>query len=125
MRCTAKGKNWGFEMTESSRDDIALETVFAAGRSERPLPSGEFLERLAASADARAARPAPAARPVLRLDWLGRAFAASGLSGAAAFGVWIGLVMPDAIDALTLGGDDTVALATFLPGTDLEAILNE
>lgn len=114
-------------MTGNGRDDIALETLFAAGRSERPVPSGEFLERLAASADAGAARPAPApaARPVLRLAWLGRAFAASGLSGAAALGVWIGFVMPETIDALTLEGDDTVALATFLPGTDLEAILNE
>ena len=114
-------------MTGNSRDDVALETLFAAGRSERPLPSGEFLERIAASADAGAARPAsaPAARPVPRLAWLGRMFAASGLSGAAALGVWIGIVMPEAIDVLTLGGDDTVALATFLPGTDLEAILNE
>lgn len=114
-------------MAESSRDDIALETLFAAGRAERPLPSGEFLERIAASAEAGAARPAPvpAARPVLRLAWLGRVFAASGLSGAAALGAWIGFVMPEAIDALTLGGDDTVALATFLPGTDLEAILDE
>ena len=114
-------------MTGNTRDDNALETLFSAGRSERPLPSVEFLERLAASVDAGVARPAPprAARPVLRLDWLGRAFAASGLSGAAAFGVWIGFVMPEAIDALALGGDDTVALATFLPGTDLEAILNE
>ncbi len=112
-------------MTGNSRDDIALETLFAAGRSERPLPSGEFLDRIAASADAGAARPAPATLPVLRLAWLGRVFAASGLSGAAALGVWIGFVMPEALDALTLGGDDTVALATFLPGTDLEAILNE
>lgn len=112
-------------MTGNSRDDIALETLFAAGRSERPLPSGEFLDRIAASADAGAARPAPATRPVLRLARLGRVFAASGLSGAAALGVWIGFVMPEALDALTLGGDDTVALATFLPGTDLEAILNE
>ncbi len=114
-------------MTESNRDDIALETLFAAGRSERPLPSGEFLERVAASADAGAAgpRPAPAARPVLRLALLGRVFAASGLSGAAALGAWIGFVMPEAIDPLTLGSDDTVALATFLPGTDIEAILDE
>ncbi|MDE0521707.1 MAG: hypothetical protein OXH79_07095 [Boseongicola sp.] len=112
-------------MTGNSRDDIALETLFEAGRSERPLPSGEFLERMAARADEAAARPAPAARPVLRLAWLGRVFAASGLSGAAALGVWIGFVMPEAIDALTLEGDDTVALATFLPGTDLEAILDE
>ena len=112
-------------MTGNSRDDIALETLFAAGRSERPLPSGEFLERVAASADGGAARPAPAVRPVARFAWLGRVFAASGLSGAAALGVWIGFVMPEAMDALTLGGDETVALATFLPGTDLEAILNE
>ncbi|MDE0208337.1 MAG: hypothetical protein OXI66_00515 [Boseongicola sp.] len=112
-------------MTESSRDDIALETLFAAGRSERPLPSGEFLERIAAGADAGVARPAPASRPVLRLAWLARVVTASGLSGAAALGVWIGFVMPEAIDAFTLGGDDTVALATFLPGTDLEAILDE
>ena len=112
-------------MTESSRDDIALETLFAAGRSERPLPSGEFLERIAAGADAGVARPAPASRPFLRLAWRARVVTASGLSGAAALGVWIGFVMPEAIDAFTLGGDDTVALATFLPGTDLEAILDE
>ncbi|MXY33941.1 MAG: hypothetical protein F4Y60_07590 [Boseongicola sp. SB0664_bin_43] len=114
-------------MTGNARDDDALETLFAAGRSERPSPSGEFLERLAASVDAGTARPAPAPAglPVLRFAWLGRAFAASGLSGAAALGVWIGFAMPDAIDALTLGSDDTVALATFLPGTDLEAILDE
>ncbi len=112
-------------MTGSSREDTALEPLFAAGRSERPSPTGEFLERLSASADAAVARPVPAARPASRLAWLGRAFAASGLSAAAALGVWIGFVMPEAIDALTLGGDDTVALATFLPGTDLEAIFNE
>jgi len=114
-------------MTDSSRDDLALETLFAAGRSERPLPPGEFLERIAAGADAGVARPAPApaARPVLRLAWLARVVTASGLSGAAALGAWIGFVMPEAIDAFTLSGDDTVALATFLPGTDLEAILDE
>ena len=70
------------------------------------------------------AETAPAA-PRPRTHWFFGLFTASGLTGAAALGVWIGFVMPDALDTLSLTADDTVALSTFLPGADLGAAFSE
>ena len=115
--------NWDMKMVDD-RDDKALETLFSSARDDRPLPSSEFMARLAADVvPPQPALPAAAMRP--RPPWFLGLFTASGLSGAAALGVWIGFVMPDALDTFSFSTDDTVALSTFLPGADLGAAFSE
>lgn len=107
------------------RDDIALDTLFEAAREARPAPAPDFLARLQADADAALPRPAaPAPRTgTPLLSRLGGLFAASGLSGAAALGVWIGFAMPDMLNLDSyVTTDDTVGLYAFLPGADVTAL---
>jgi hypothetical protein len=107
-------------------DDTALDTLFRAARNARPEPTPDFLARLRADADREMpgpAAPAPRAGTPL-MSRLGGILAASGLSGAAAFGVWIGFAMPDMlnIDTMVSSADDTIGLYAFLPGADLTAL---
>ncbi len=106
------------------KDDKALETLFAAARDDRPAPSPDFMTRLAADVIPAQPEVAPAT-PRPKIHWFFGLFTASGLTGAAALGVWIGFVMPEALDTLSLTADDTVALSTFLPGADLGAAFSE
>ncbi len=111
-------------MDKKSQNDSALDALFAAGRNAEPKASDDFLARLSADADAALPTPAPAAPARGRDAFLGRFggwFAASGLSGAAVLGVWIGFVMPETISAYTALTEETVGLYTFLPGADLTA----
>ena len=113
---------------DDKNDDTGLEAFFNAGRSKPAMPSAEFMARLADDASAVLAEHSKAeATPVRapRIDWLPRFFTASGLSGAAVLGVWIGFAMPETLDAFSLVTDDTVALSTFLPGADLGAAFDE
>ena len=103
-------------------EDEALEALFEASRAQTPAPSDDFLARLAAEADASvpvSERPVPTASPLFRnlKTW----FAASGLTSAAVLGLWVGFVMPDMINTLSLTTEDSVGLYTFLPGADLTA----
>lgn len=110
-------------MDRDQREDAALDALFAAGRSQGPKASVDFLARLAADADAALPRPTktpPAPKPFL--GGLRSFFAASGLSGAAALGVWIGFMAPEAVSAFTATADETVELYTFLPGADLAVL---
>ncbi len=114
------------DSNRDTREDAALNALFAAADSQRPIPSEAFVERL--RADAAAALPASetATPPAQTRGWhfpLAGFFTASGLTAAAAVGVWIGVVMPDTI--LPYGNDDTVGLYTFLPGADLTAAFSE
>lgn len=104
--------------------DPELETFFAAGRAKAPQPSDDFLARLQADADAAVPKPDTVStpKPEPAFGWLKGFLTASGLSGAAVLGVWIGLVSPETVTDLAGLTDDTVALYTFLPGADLTAL---
>ena len=108
-------------------DDTALDALFDAGRKAGPKPDDAFMARLAADAEAALPRPARASQVPLRrgAGWLTGLFTASGLSGAALVGLWIGFAMPDAFDTWTLSADNSVALSTFLPGADLGDAFDE
>lgn len=112
-------------MDKDRQDDAALEALFSAARADEPEVSDDFMARLMADADAALtkkdalASPAPA---TLFLGGLKGLFAASGLSGAAVLGLWIGFAMPETIGVWTATTDEAVALYTFLPGADLTAL---
>lgn len=113
-------------MDRDKSDDPALDALFGAARDATPRPSADFLARLEADADAslpRPSQPKSVARPPL-LTRLGGLFAASGLSGAAALGVWIGFAMPDLLnlDTFVSAADDSAGLYAFLPGADVTAL---
>ncbi|NNE82082.1 MAG: hypothetical protein HKN18_17570 [Silicimonas sp.] len=112
-------------MDKEKHDDAALDALFSAAAARPERPSDDFMARLADQAIPAPPPAAPATPPSSRAGWLTGFFAASGLSGAAVLGVWIGFVMPEALDTFSLSTDDTVALSTFLPGADLGAALSE
>lgn len=110
------------KMDKNTQDDAALDALFDAGRAHEPQASGDFLARLAADVEA----PEPTRQPVSQapspiFGRLKGLFAASGLSGAAVLGVWIGFITPETVGTYTLLTEDTVGLYTFLPGADLTA----
>lgn len=113
-------------MTERDKDDAALEALFDAGRTRAPVPSDDLMARLAA--DAERALPRPAIQPAPRRSVFARFapfFAASGLSGAAALGIWVGFAMPEVLNLDSLAPfatGETIELYTFLPGADLTAL---
>ncbi len=117
-------------MTIKQSEDQALDVLFEAAKNKSPTPSDAFLARLANDADtmvpdvgpgalARQSAPPEKTRVFASLKTL---FTASGLSGAAALGVWIGLVMPDIVTTLSPLPGDAVALSAFLPGADLSSL---
>ena len=113
-------------MTDSDQKDQVLDHLFEGARATRAMPSPDFMARLVEDADANLLRPAASrSSPSGQFNWLAGVFAASGLSGAAITGVWIGFAMPDALDTLDFSTDTTVALSTFLPSTDLGAVFDE
>jgi len=113
-------------MDKDPKEDQALEALFDAARAKSPVPEPQFIARL--RQDMEAALPsthAPASTPTPSLmARLGGLFAASGLTGAAALGVWIGFVMPETLTGLTDGllADQTVSLSSLLPAADLAAL---
>lgn len=115
--------NWGTDMDNEKLDDDALDALFAAGKAHAPEASPAFLARLNADAAVAMPRPAPIATaaapsPSLYTRFKGL-FAASGLTGAAALGVWIGFIMPDLVITATPATEEVVGLTMFLPGADL------
>ncbi len=112
-------------MDSDKEDDIALDALFAAAKSEPPKASADFLARL--NADAVAATPHPESlapkqtAPAL-FDRLKGWFAVSGLSGAAALGVWIGFVMPEVVTTVSPLSEDVIELSAYLPGADLSVL---
>jgi len=105
----------------------AMDRLFDAAKEARPTPTLAFMARLEADAAASVPRPEPRPRPAApaRTSWLGGLFTATGLSGAALAGVWIGFAMPETLETFTLTSDDTIALSSFLPGADLGAVFDE
>ncbi len=113
-------------MDSDSKQDKALEALFTASKEAEPSPSPDFMARLAQDAEAAMPQPdtpapIPAPSVLVRLKGL---FAASGLTGAAALGVWIGFVMPETLNTFADGfaTEETVSLGAFLPGADLFAL---
>ena len=113
-------------MDSSRSDDPALDALFDAAREAAPEPTADFLARLQVDAEASLPRPQRTASPVRGplMSRLGGLFAASGLSGAAALGVWIGFAMPDLLNLETFAGgaEDSVGLYAFLPGADITTL---
>lgn len=109
-------------------DDKALNALFDSARRAAPEPDAGFLARLADDMDASLPiAPKPTPRRPAESGFLTRfrgIFAASGLTGAAALGVWIGFVMPDTLNALATGYDaaDASGIGAFLPYTDITAL---
>ena len=113
-------------MDKNQRDDEALDALFAAGKAVRPELDADFMARLMADADRAMPKPEPpvASKPPKK-NWLAGLFTASGLSGAALAGVWIGFAMPETLDGFSAEADATIALSSFLPGSDLGSVFDE
>lgn len=111
----------------SRQDDQRLEQMFAASRAKTPQPDEAFMARLADDANAHvpkfqwATPPRATSTPLRGLQTL---FAAAGLAGSAALGIWIGFVSPDLLnDTLLIGvTNDELALSDFFAGADLSSI---
>ncbi len=104
-----------------------LDALFDSARRKSAMPDAEFLALL--SRDMEASVPAVTSAPAGKrgAGFLSRfrgAFAASGLTGAAALGVWIGFVMPEVLNDLADFREvsDGFAIGTFLPSADLAAL---
>ncbi|MEM8591815.1 MAG: hypothetical protein AAGF13_04745 [Pseudomonadota bacterium] len=97
---------------KSELSEAELDTLFSASDAEAPLPSGDLMARILADAEAeQGARSEPVARRgflgTLR-EALGGWAGISGLAGAVATGLVIGVFPPDALSyysSLLLGGD--------------------
>ena len=113
---------------ENPNDDKLLDALFDSAKRQTPRPDPGFLARLSDDMEAMLPREAPRpATPDAREGFFHRfrgLFAASGLTGAAALGVWIGFVMPEVLNSMTAGFDTTEVydISAFLPGTDLSAL---
>lgn len=107
------------------RDDT-LEALFEASKRTTEIPSSDFMERLALDAESAVPVPVsiePASAPSILASFKGL-FAASGLTGAAALGVWIGFVMPETLNTFADGfaSEETISLSAFVPSADLFAL---
>lgn len=117
-------------MTEDRQhiDESALDTLFESARRKVPMPETSFLDRLSADMEDNLPRRHVSVPSAPRAnDFWKRfrgAFAASGLTGAAALGVWIGFMLPETLNTLALGYDvsDASGIGTFLPSADLLAL---
>lgn len=112
-------------MVNDTTDDQALDALFEASSNQVPTVTPDFLSRL--KSDAEAAVPQVVQTHAVpegptRFEKFMSIFAASGLSGAAALGVWIGFVMPDLVSTISPLADETATLSAFLPGADLVAL---
>ena len=115
------------DMDRDKQNDAALDALFQAASTDTPRPSEDFLAKLVADAEDAIPAPAPVAptrNAPSGFERLKGWFAVSGLSGAAALGVWIGFVMPDVVTTITPLSDEVFELSAYLPGADL-AVLSE
>lgn len=115
-------------MDNDPRSDKALAALFDAAQANAPETTPDFMAALMRDAEGAMPKTVEAQTPVAPtpsfLSGLLGLFAASGLTGAAALGVWIGFVMPETLNTLADGfaTDQTVSLSSFLPGADLLAL---
>lgn len=111
--------------------DLDLDALLAAARDTGPAPSQALIDRVMTDAAALQPRPAPVVRPVARggVGWLGRLASVFGGGGALAgvslamvAGVFIGVMQPEPVAALTsaLLVDTSLGTVDLLPaGADL------
>lgn len=113
-------------MTDGKRnDDAALEMLFEAGRSHAPVPDNSFLSRIAADAEHAVPQAQESKFTQPDVHFFARfkgLFAASGLSGIAALGLWVGFIMPDIVTDMSLLSESGTTLSAFLPGSDLSVL---
>lgn len=111
-------------MDSNKTEDTALESLFDVARSNQPEPGPDFLARLNADAVAAVPRPVPVkkTREVSIFSRLKTLFAASGLSGAAALGIWIGFVMPDLVAPFSMVTEDTTGITAFMSDADFSVL---
>lgn len=112
-------------MDNDRDEDPVLNALFDAGRSLPPEPSAAFLARLASDADTAVPQPVarrmPGREPHV-FERFAALFAASGLTSAAAVGLWIGFVSPEVIIPASPLAEEVTALSAFLPGSDLSVL---
>lgn len=113
---------------EMKAEEKALDALFGAAKLAAPVADPVFMERLAADMEALVPQAASTPRRTGAATGLFERFkmffAASGLTGAAALGVWIGFVMPETLNTLAAGYDTTeaIGIGAFLPSADLMAL---
>jgi hypothetical protein len=112
---------------KDTADDRLLDLMFSSARTSAPEPDLSFLSRLEADMEAmrpKSEKPTTDWHGARTIPWFQRIFAASGLTGAAALGVWIGFVMPETLNdvAETFVIDDAVGIEAFLPSADFAAL---
>lgn len=117
---------------DNGRDDAMLDSFFAAGRDEAPVPSADLLARIMADAESEAtAREAVTPRPKANRSLIAALAAMvggwpafAGMASAAVAGIWIGAAQPTALATLT--GDVFTAGSTTSAATsdyELEEIV--
>ncbi|MGI9391043.1 MAG: hypothetical protein ACR2O1_13375 [Boseongicola sp.] len=111
-------------MIDDPKSDETLEALFKAARGNPVEPHPDFLGRLMEDADSVVSSQVAASSPRGNTGWTKFAqmwLPASGLTAAAALGVWIGLLLPDSqiADAWLTNESSKVDLTAFLPGADL------
>lgn len=121
----------GRETGNAADGEAELERALAAARAHPPEPSGDFMARL--MADAEAAVPdaaAPAAARPARRGWLARAVAViggwpvvAGLAAAACAGLWIGVTAPAAVETALGAGAESFDVSDLL--FDVDALWEE
>ncbi len=111
--------------------DNDLDTLFAMASRQRPEPSEGLTARILADAAAVQPRPRavvpPTAPPqpqgwlATLAGWLGGGGALAGMSAAALTGLYLGVVQPAPVQALTalLAGDTTIDSLDLLPSSDV------
>ena len=110
---------------DKALDDAELDRLFQASDAEALPPSGDFMARILADAEAMAPKAASMAVPqatgfMTRLrETLGGWGGVSGLAGAAAMGLIVGVFPPAAVSdyAATVLGSETI-LSDYLPGLE-------
>ena len=113
-------------MSDTDKDDIALEQLFSAARSQSPAADDDFMARLMADAETGAAAAVTTlasqeANPS-RSGWLSKLttawLPASGLTAAMAIGIFVGASDTDlGVSSDFLLSDTDYLIEDFLPGS--------
>jgi hypothetical protein len=113
-------------------DEAMLDAFLESATRNPPKPDGAFLARLTDDMMANVPDISKPERSPVRSGTFGSdlfrkfqaIFAASGLTGAAALGVWIGFAMPETLDMLNpeYEAADSFGIGVFLPAADLSVL---
>ena len=114
------------KMTDDTKNDLALETLFQSARDEASGVTPDFMARLVADADAaieeQNPRPVTASvEPGLWSKLINALVPVSGLAAATLTGVWIGFQVPSngITDGLVFSDDADFDVSAFLPAAAL------